>query len=166
VVLALRAASPGDARFIAEMLVVGADWRPEAAVRTVDDVLAVPELAHYALGWPRSGDAGVIAEGEDEVPVGAAWWRFFPPEDPGFGFVNASTPEVSLGVVADWRGRGIGTRMLDALIMRARSEGLPALSLSVEKDNYAVHLYERAGFRRVGVVGGSWTMQLTLSSQG
>jgi len=55
---------------------------------------------------------------------------------------------------------------LDALIVRARSEGLPALSLSVERDNYAVHLYERADFRRMGVLGGSWTMQLALSSEG
>ena len=148
------------------MRVAGADWRPGTAPRKVDEVLAVPGLAHYVLGWPRPRDAGVIAEGESEGPVGAAWWRFFPPEDPGFGFVNASTPEVSIGVVADWRGRGIGARMLDALIVRARSEGLPALSLSVEKDNYAVHLYERAGFRRVSLVDGSWTMQLPLSSEG
>jgi GNAT superfamily N-acetyltransferase len=148
------------------MLVAGADWRPGAARRTVDEVLAVSGLAHYALGWPRPGDAGVVAEGASEGPVGAAWWRLFPPEDPGFGFVNASTPEVAIGVVEDWRGRGIGARLLDALIVRARSEGLPALSLSVEKDNYAVHLYERAGFRRVSAVGGSWTMHLALSSEG
>jgi len=148
------------------MLVVGADWRPGAAARTVDDVLAVPELAHYALGWPRPGDAGVIAEEEGEGPVGAGWWRFFPPEDPGFGYVDASTPELSIGVLAGWRRRGIGSRMLDALIVRARSEGLPALSLSVEKDNYAADLYERAGFRRVSEVGGSWTMRLPLLSGG
>jgi GNAT superfamily N-acetyltransferase len=165
-VLNLRSATAKDARFIAEMLVVGADWRPGAAARGVDEVLAVPSLAHYAVGWPRPRDVGVIAEWESEGPVGAAWWRFFPPEDPGFGFVNASTPEVSIGVVVDWRGRGIGARMLDALIVRARSEGLPALSLSVEKDNYAVHLYERAGFKRVSAVDGSWTMQLALSSEG
>ena len=108
----------------------------------------------------------MVAEGDSEEPVGAAWWRLFPPEDPGFGFVNASTPEVAIGVVEDWRGRGIGARLLDALIVRARAEGLPALSLSVEKDNDAVHLYERAGFRRVSAVGGSWTMHLALSSEG
>ena len=40
--------------------------------------------------------------------------------------------------------------------------GLPALSLSVESDNYARGLYERVGFKAVRAVGGSLTMLLRL----
>jgi len=95
-------------------------------------------------------------------PVGTAWLRLFTASDPGYGFVNVATPEVSMGVVREWRGRGIGARLLDALVTAAREADLTALSLSVEPDNYARRLYERVGFRQVGQVGGSLTMLLRL----
>jgi ribosomal protein S18 acetylase RimI-like enzyme len=126
----------------------------------VADVLGQPELAHYVTGWPQPGDHGVVAE--HEKPVGAAWLRLFTASDPGYGFVDAATPEVSMGVVQDWRGRGVGARLLDALVDAAREAGLVTLSLSVESDNYARRLYERAGFQEVGQVSGSLTMLLRL----
>ncbi len=118
-------------------------------------------MARYLCGWGRHGDSALIA-GEDDGPVGAAWYRLFPEGEPGYGFVATDVPELSIGVAADARGRGIGTLLLDALIADARNGGFPALSLSVEPDNPAVRLYERAGFSRVPSNGGSWTMLLTL----
>ena len=61
------------------------------------------------------------------------------------------------------RRRGVGTRLLAALVAEAERSALPALSLSVEPDNPAARLYERLGFRTVGVNGGSLTMLLDLS---
>jgi GNAT superfamily N-acetyltransferase len=84
----------------------------------------------------------------------------FTAEDPGYGFVEAATPQVSMGVVQDWRGRGVGARLLAALIDAAREAGLVTLSLSVEIDNYARRPYDRFGFREIGRVGGSLTMLL------
>ncbi|WP_217899206.1 hypothetical protein [Blastococcus mobilis] len=48
--------------------------------------------------------------------------------------------------------------MLDALIVRAQTRGLRAISLSVEDGNRARVLYERAGFRMVGRGGDSDVM--------
>lgn len=158
--VALRPTVAGDADFLTEMLVEAAFWRPEGPCGDVDDVMREPELAHYVAGWPQPGDLGVVAEYEH--PVGAAWLRFFSASDPGYGFVDAATPEVSMGVVQEWRGRGVGARLLDALVDAAREAGLVTLSLSVESDNYARRLYERHGFRQVGLVGGSLTMLLRL----
>jgi len=45
----------------------------------------------------------------------------------------------------------------------AAAAGFRAISLSVEPDNPARRLYERAGFTRAGTVGGAWTMRATLS---
>lgn len=142
------------------MLVEAAFWRADGPHRSVDDVSRQPELAHYVAGWPRPTDLGVVAEVGH--PVGTAWLRLFTAGDPGYGFVNVATPEVSMGVVREWRGRGIGARLLDALVTAAREADLTALSLSVEPDNYARRLYERVGFRQVGQVGGSLTMLLRL----
>ena len=157
--MALRPAGPGDAPFLAEMLAAAAFWRPDGA-GTVADALARPEIAHYVVGWPRSGDSGVVAEAAR--PVGAAWLRCFPEHDPGYGFVSALTPELAMGVLPQWRGRGIGTRLLDALVVQARRTGLRTVSLSVERDNPARRLYARSGFRTVDDTGGASTMLLRL----
>lgn len=140
----IRHATPEDDGFLKEMLAVAADWRPDARVRSVAEIMAEPALAHSVAGWPAEGAAGFVAE--DERPVGAVWWRFFPQNDPGYGFVDDRTPEVSVGLVADARRQGIGTALLAALIEEARSRSLPALSLSVEPDNPAMALYQRLGF--------------------
>lgn len=73
----IRHAIPEDDGFLKEMLTVAADWRrPDARVRSVAEIMAEPALAHYVAGWPAEGDVGFVAE--DERPVGAVWWRFFP----------------------------------------------------------------------------------------
>lgn len=143
------------------MLVAAAFWRPDGPSGSVAEVLSQPELAHYVVGWPRPGDLGVLAL-DGQQPVGAAWVRLLSESDPGYGFVDAATPELSMGVLQAWRGRGVGSRLLDALIVAAREQGLTSLSLSVERDNYARRLYERVGFRQVDEVGGALTMLLQL----
>ena len=67
-----------------------------------------------------------------------------------------------MGILPPWRGRGIGTRLLEALLAQARQAGLHTLSLSVEADNQARRLYERAGLRTVDDTGGASTMLLRL----
>ena len=158
----LRRATAEDDGFLKEMLAVAADWRPGASVRSVAEIMAEPALAHYVADWPADGDIGFVLE--DGRPVGATWWRFFRPHDPGYGSVNDVTPEVSIGLVADARGQGFGTLLLEALIEEALFRSLPALSLSVEPDNPATALYQRLGFVTVGRMGGSLTMVLTLGS--
>lgn len=158
--MTIRPAGREDADFLAEMLAVAADWRPGVPTRSVEMVLSEPTLAHYIEGWPRTDDFGVVAEASG--PVGAAWWRFLGREDPGFGFVDETIPEVTIGVVRDRRGRGIGRSLLEALAGEAAGRGLPGLCLSVEPDNYALRLYEQVGFRFVEDTGGAVTMLLGL----
>lgn len=81
-----------------------------------------------------------------------------PESDPGYGFMDATTRDLALGVVGAWRGRGIGARLFDALIAVAREQGLAAVSLSLEPDNYARRMYERAGFQTVDGADGALTM--------
>jgi ribosomal protein S18 acetylase RimI-like enzyme len=143
------------------MLYEAAFWRPNGPRPPVGEVLADPALGRYVYGWGRRGDAGVVAFGDRGEPVGAAWYRLFPPGEPGFGFVDERTPELSLAVLEEARGRGIGTRLLLLLLDRARDDGFQALSLSVEPDNPARRLYERHGFVRVGGAA-AWTMRADL----
>ncbi len=94
----------------------------------------------------------------DAGAVGAAWYRVLTGDERGYGHVADDVPELSLAVAAAERGRGLGSRLLAALLDEARAAGLRALSLSVDPGNPALRLYERAGFRRVGESGTSWTL--------
>jgi GNAT superfamily N-acetyltransferase len=111
---------------------------------------AIPHVRHYLEGWGRTGDAAVVAV-VDGQRLGAAWYRLFPAEEPGWGFVATDIPELSIGVAAEARGTGIGSALLDALLTLARDQGYRAVSLSVDRRNPARRLYERKGFRDAGI---------------
>jgi L-amino acid N-acyltransferase YncA len=59
--------------------------------------------------------------------------------------------DLSLYVERDWRGRGVGRRLLEALVARARELGYHKLVLAAFPWNEAgMRAYGRAGFREVG----------------
>jgi RimJ/RimL family protein N-acetyltransferase len=59
---------------------------------------------------------------------------------------------LGLGVLAEFRGRGIGTALLREALQGARAFGLTRIELSVREGNSRVAaLYERFGFVREGV---------------
>src|SRR5688500_10419430 len=105
------------------MLYEAACWRPDGPKRSRAEVFASPEISHYLEGWGRFGDASVVAlDTRDGAKIGAAWYRLMPPDDPGYGFVDAATPEVSIAVAHDGRGAGVGEALLRALMQTAYSE--------------------------------------------
>ena len=139
------------------MLFEAAYWRPEIERPSLDEGLADPELAKLLTHWGRDGDTAVIAD-DDGAPIGAAWYRFWTDDDHSYGYVETTVPELAIGVVADRRGEGIGAALIQELLKRARAQNITQISLSVEKDNSALHLYERCGFKSVGELGNAWTM--------
>jgi ribosomal protein S18 acetylase RimI-like enzyme len=157
----IRDAIASDEPFLWRILSLAAAT-PPAEPPPVDAARLDPGLSPYLVGWGRPGDAGVIGE-VDGQPVGAAWYRHFPSAMPGYGFVAEQIPEISLGVEAAWRGRGIGRALLTALAERARGAGTAALSLSVDANNVpALALYQSMGFRTAGGDAGHPTMLLDL----
>ena len=145
-----------DVPFLRDMLHHAYYWR--------EDPEANDPVARYVANWGRPGDAAVIAI-EDHRRVGAAWYRLFTPDEPGFAFLDEGTPEVSIAVVPAMRGRGIGSQLLDGLLVRARSEGFTALSLSVERDNPSLKLYEKYGFHPVREEDNTVVMRAELDGQ-
>lgn len=143
----IRAATDADAGFMAEMLQEAVNWLPERNL-TMAQIFDDPELAHYVSGWMRPGDLGVVAV-DDSSRLGAAWLREFTSTDPGFGHIDDSTPELTIGVIRARRGQGIGRALLRALLDRARTRQIPAISLSVERANRAQSLYLAEGFKIV-----------------
>jgi ribosomal protein S18 acetylase RimI-like enzyme len=153
----IRRGGRQDVRFLRDMLHHAYYWRE----RSPGD--GPGPVARYVKGWGRPGDTALIAL-EDGFPVGAGWYRLFRDDAPGYGFVDAETPELAIAVVPSRRGRGVGDALLTALCERAQAEGHRALSLSVERGNSAlVSFYEKHGFERVHEDGGdSVTMRREL----
>jgi ribosomal protein S18 acetylase RimI-like enzyme len=147
--LQIGSAQASDEPFLREMLLEAAFPPCEPRPRG-DPILDDPRLRRYMEDWGRKGDAGVIAT-VDGIAVGAAWYRRFTADKPGYGFVRTDIPEVGMAIAAPSRGRGIGRALIEALIQRARDDRIPALRLSVSAANRpAFALYRSVGFRSVG----------------
>ena len=150
----IRSAGAQDLPFLRDMLrhAYYARWGSEADV----------PLERYVVGWGRPGDSALVTIDEFQ-PVAAAWYRLFQADEPGYGYVDADTPELTIAVVPSRRGRGLGEELLSALLAQARTEAYTRISLSVEPDNPALRLYEQHGFARVGEHGGAWVMLAPLA---
>jgi len=59
---------------------------------------------------------------------------------------------VEIALLPEFRGRGIGTRLLGRLLAEGEAAGLP-VTIHIEQGNRARRLYERLGFSRVGDAG-------------
>lgn len=136
-----RKGSAGDVPFMRSMLAHAYAWRVNAFEADIP-------LSRYVDNWGRPGDLAVIAH-ETGNRVGAAWLRVFRQSEPGYGFVDENTPELSIAVVPSRRRHGLGQELMDALLAGARAAGHGAVSLSVEADSAAVGFYERNGFTHV-----------------
>lgn len=142
----VRRAVAGDGDFLADILVAAVNWSSEWKKKSRGGVLSAPGTARYIAGWPRETDLGAVAEAGGN-PIGAAWLRFFPESDPGYGFVAPDVPELTIGVVAHWRGQGAGRALLRAIAGQARAARVGRISLSVERKNFARELYVSEGYR-------------------
>jgi ribosomal protein S18 acetylase RimI-like enzyme len=147
--MVIRRGGPQDTRFLRDMLHHAYYWRER------DPGEGPGPVALYVKGWGRPGDTALIAIDEG-FPVGAAWYRLFRRDQPGYGFVDEETPELAIAVVPSRRGRGIGDALLKELYERAKQDGYKAVSLSAERDNEPlVRYYEhKHGFERVREDGG------------
>jgi GNAT superfamily N-acetyltransferase len=135
-----------DEPLLAHATLGNLNWSEERF--TERDLKSRSEFGHYTQLVLDRGDFGFVAECVDEV-VGVAWALFLPADDPGYGFLDESTPEMSLWVRDDSRGRGVGTRLLRQLQQEAVTRRIARLSLSVEAGNYAKRLYASEGFTQV-----------------
>jgi GNAT superfamily N-acetyltransferase len=161
-----RLSSRADPAFLAEMLYEAVNWRDDGAEERppFDELLVDPELRRYVEDWGRKGDVAIVALDRLDEPVGAAWYRTFSIDAPGYGFVADDIPELSIAVYPECRGQRVGSLLLGTLVNRARTDGHRAISLSVAAANPARRLYERHGFAPAPELNGQSTVDLTVDA--
>jgi ribosomal protein S18 acetylase RimI-like enzyme len=115
---------------------------PEGTEPPSRDIVSKPEIFVYIRDFgPQPGDMGVVAEQNGQV-IGAAWTRIIP----AYGHVDDDTPELAISILPEFRGYGIGTKLLKRLFELLHDNGYRHTSLSVQKANPAVRLYRRMGY--------------------
>ena len=132
-----------------ETIVWALSWRgpPKDEERVRADIRFQPIVE----GWGRAGDIGLISLTGDDEYAGAAWVRHYEVGGVVPGAVKEGVPALAIGLRPEYRGIGLGTRLLADLMARVKDHGHTEMSLGVERENVVARaLYERAGFVVVG----------------
>ena len=118
---------------------------PEGVEPPDRDIIEQPELKLYYEGFGKGmADYCIVAEDDGRV-VGAVWTRIMN----DYGHVDDETPSFAISLYKEYRGRGIGTRMMNEMLALLKEKGYKKASLAVQKANYAARMYETVGFKTV-----------------
>lgn len=118
---------------------------PEGIPAPPREIIEKPELQIYTAGFgTKKGDMGLVAEAGQRI-VGAVWTRIM--DD--YGHIDDETPSLAISLYSGWRGRGIGTALMREMQKKLMENGYGQASLSVQKANYAVKMYQNVGFKIV-----------------
>ncbi|MBO7506192.1 MAG: GNAT family N-acetyltransferase [Paludibacteraceae bacterium] len=118
---------------------------PQGVVPPPRSIIEQEDLQLYVRGFGESPhDHCLVAECDGKI-VGAVWVRVM--DD--YGHVDNQTPSLAISLYPDYRGQGIGTQLLHQMMELLRQQGYAQVSLSVQKENYALRMYQKAGFEIV-----------------
>ena len=115
---------------------------PEGVTAPPRSIIEQEDLQVYIrdFGW-KPDDHCLVAEVDGKI-VGAVWVRVMN----DYGHIDDKTPSLAISLYKDFRDRGIGTELLQRMLDLLREKGYSQVSLSVQKANYALRMYRKAGF--------------------
>ncbi|WP_244271417.1 GNAT family N-acetyltransferase [Pseudovibrio axinellae] len=91
--------------------------------------------SHYQLHYP---DALWLIIEQKDVPIGRLYLEYW----------ESQHRIIDIALLPEMRGKGLGTEILLGVMKKAAHDG-KAVSIHVEKDNLAMELYKRLGFKRI-----------------
>jgi len=118
---------------------------PEGVEPPERSIVEQPELKLYYedFGTGR-GDLCIVADDNGKI-IGAAWTRIMN----DYGHVDDDTPSFAISLYKEYRGQGIGTVLMKKMLELLKEKEFSKASLAVQKENYAVRMYEKVGFKTV-----------------
>ena len=131
---------------------------PEGVEAPARDIVERPELRIYYECFGRgAADLCLVAEADVHV-VGAVWTRIMN----DYGHVDDETPSFAISLIPEYRGKGIGTRLMRNMLSLLKEQGFKQASLAVQKANYVVRMYKNVGFEIVDENDEEYIMVCTL----
>ena len=155
--LEFRLLKKEELSFLEEML-YEALFVPPDKPKFPKSIINEPATRKYIKNWnEQENDIAIVVTNKNEL-LGVIWGRTFNEENKGFGYVSEQIPEISMAVKPKFRNKGIGKRLLIEIEAKYNLAGIKALSLSVDKLNPAIKLYERNGYSFFEDAGTAITM--------
>ena len=110
---------------------------PDGVTPPPKSIINSPELSVYVKGFgEQPHDTALVAEAEGKV-VGAVWVRVMN----DYGHIDDDTPSFAISLYKEYRGIGIGTALMSAMLDVLKENGYKRASLAVQKANSAVKRY-------------------------
>ena len=117
---------------------------PEGMDKPPKSIIEQPELQVYVEDFGKADDWCLVAEVKGKI-VGAVWVRIM--DD--YGHIDNETPSFAISLYAEYRNMGIGIALMRDMLELLKNKSYKRTSLSVQKVNYAVCMYQKVGFEVV-----------------
>ncbi|MDE6128167.1 MAG: GNAT family N-acetyltransferase [Lachnospiraceae bacterium] len=118
---------------------------PEGVEPPAREIIEQPELKlYYEEFGTGKADYCIVADDDGKV-IGAVWTRIMN----DYGHVDDETPSFAISLYKEYRGQGIGTKLMEQMLALLKEKGYKRASLAVQKANYAVKMYKNVGFKTV-----------------
>jgi ribosomal protein S18 acetylase RimI-like enzyme len=97
---------------------------------------------HVDFDIDTGAEVAVLAEADSDRPVGYITYHF--QRQARIGWIH------NMAVAAEYRGQGLGRRLLEHALARFRAEGMTIAQIeTIEQNAIGCHLYPAIGFREV-----------------
>ena len=117
---------------------------PEGMDKPPKYIIEQPELQVYIEDFGKKDDWCFVAEINGKIE-GAVWVRIM--DD--YGHIDNETPSFAISLYAEYRNMGIGIALMRDMLELLKNKSYKRTSLSVQKVNYAVCMYQKVGFEVV-----------------
>ena len=120
-------------------------YQPDKTNLAPRSIIEKPELQVYIKDFGTKKDDYCFCAEADGKIVGAVWVRNIN----GYGSVDNNTVEFALSVFDEYQKMGIGTALMNKMLEHLNKLNYSKASLAVQKENYAVRMYQKVGFEIV-----------------
>ena len=120
-------------------------YQPDKTNLAPRSIIEKPELQVYIKDFGTKKDDYCFCAEVDGKIVGAVWVRNIN----GYGSVNNNTVEFAISVFDEYQKMGIGTALMNKMLEHLNKLNYSKASLAVQKENYAVRMYQKVGFEIV-----------------
>lgn len=134
------------------------DWHKEPVPKSI---IYEPELWRTIENFGKYKDDFCLVAEVDNKVIGAVWVR----TSEQYGHIDNNTPCFSISLYPQYRNQGIGSELMRKMLKSLKDKGYKRVSLSVQKENYAVNMYKKLGFETVKECSDEYIMIKILNCQ-
>ena len=116
---------------------------PEGVIPPPMSIVDDESLQIYIRDFGKLPDDRCLVAESDGKVVGAIWSRIVN----DYGHIADDVPSIAISLYKEYRNQGIGTKLLRQMLDLLKADGYKSVSLSVQKANYAIKMYQKAGFQ-------------------